>query len=141
MSGTKVPSRATIGTVLAVLGALFIIYVGANYLLLPETTASSFGLPSWPHGQGDGFLALKGIRDVVSGLTILVIVVVGNRRVLGWIMLAQAVTPIGDMTTVLSSGGSTATAFGVHGATAAVIAFTALLLLSGSRVRSPQPVA
>ncbi|MFG1752805.1 DUF4267 domain-containing protein [Streptosporangium sandarakinum] len=134
----KLPSRVTIGTVLSAVGALFIGYVGVSYLLAPQSMAPDFGLPTWPHGEGAGFLAVKGVRDVVSGLVILSVALVGNRRVLGWVMLATALTPIGDMFIVLSSDGAPATAFGVHGATALAVMLAGGLLLSGSRPQ-PQP--
>ncbi|MGW2156898.1 DUF4267 domain-containing protein [Nonomuraea sp. NPDC001699] len=137
----KVPSRTTVGVVLAFVGALFIGYVGVSYLLAPQSMAPNFGLPSWPHGEGAGFLAVKGVRDLASGLVILAVLMTGNRRVLGWVMLAAALTPIGDMFIVLLSGGDPATAFGVHGATAAAVVLAGGLLLSGSRTGSPQPVA
>ncbi|GAA3227751.1 DUF4267 domain-containing protein [Nonomuraea helvata] len=137
----KLPSRTTIGTVLAFVGALFIGYVGVSYLLAPQSMAPNFGLPSWPHGEGAGFLAVKGARDLASGLVILTVLMTGNRRVLGWVMLATALTPIGDMFIVLLSGGDPATAFGVHGATAAAVVLAGGLVLSGPRTGSPQPVA
>ncbi|MEV4108998.1 DUF4267 domain-containing protein [Nonomuraea sp. NPDC049695] len=137
----KLPSRTTTGTVLAFVGALFIGYVGVSYLLAPQSMAPNFGLPSWPHGEGAGFLAVKGARDLASGLVILTVLATGNRRVLGWVMLATALTPIGDMFIVLLSGGDPATAFGVHGATAAAVILAGGLVLSGSRTGSPQPVA
>ncbi|MEU1391943.1 MULTISPECIES: DUF4267 domain-containing protein [unclassified Nonomuraea] len=137
----KVPSRTTVGAVLAFVGALFIGYVGVSYLLAPQSMAPNFGLPSWPHGEGAGFLAVKGVRDLASGLVILAVLMTGNRRVLGWVMLAAALTPIGDMFIVLLSGGDPVTAFGVHGTTAAAVVLAGGLLLSGSRTGSPQPVA
>ncbi|MEV4380749.1 DUF4267 domain-containing protein [Streptosporangium sp. NPDC049644] len=137
----KLPSRATIGTALAVVGALFIGYIGVSYLLAPQSMAPNFGLPTWPHGEGAGFLAVKGVRDVVSGLVIASVVLAGNRRVLGWVMLATALIPIGDMFIVLFSGGAPSTAFGVHGATALAVAVAGGLLLSGSRPRSSARLA
>ena len=137
----KPSSPATIGAVLASIGALFIGYVGVMYLVAPQSMAPNFGLPSWPHGEGAGFLAVKGVRDLASGLVILVVLATGNRRILGWVMLAAALTPIGDMLIVLLSGGDPATAFGVHGATAAAVILAGGLLLGGSRTRSPQAVA
>lgn len=44
-------------------------------------------------------------------------------------MAAMAVVPVGDMLIVLNEGGPAATAFGVHGLAAAVVAVTAGLLL------------
>ncbi|MFI6316223.1 DUF4267 domain-containing protein [Nonomuraea sp. NPDC050556] len=137
---TRLLSPTAIGTALAVVGALFIGYIGVSYLLAPQSMAPNFGLPSWPKGEGSGFLAVKGVRDVVSGLVILAVLVTGNRRILGWVMLAVALTPIGDMFIVLLSGGEPAIALGVHGATAAAVILSAGLLLGGSRTRSPQPL-
>ncbi len=70
---------------------------------------SGFGLPSWPAGDGGGFLVVKGLAMAV--------------------LLMVAAAPLGDMITVLGHHGSTATAFGVHGLTAALIAVTGLLIL------------
>ncbi|MCP2166865.1 DUF4267 domain-containing protein [Goodfellowiella coeruleoviolacea] len=128
----KLFSRTGIGTAIAVAIIVFAFFIGAQYLLAPVSTASTFGVPSWPQGQGEGFLYVKGVRDVVSGLVMLAVLVAGSRRTLGWAMLAEAVTPLGDMLIVLGTGGSPATAFGVHGATAAVVALGGALLLAGS---------
>lgn len=54
-------------------------------------------------------------------------------------MAAMAVVPVGDMLIVLNEGGPAATAYGVHGLTAAAVAVTAGLLLRerpSSRLRS-----
>ncbi|WP_436843272.1 DUF4267 domain-containing protein [Streptomyces narbonensis] len=61
-------SLKKINTVLAATFILFILWFGTEYILSPETTAPGYGLPSWPSGDGDGFLVIKGIRDVVLAL-------------------------------------------------------------------------
>ncbi|MEV6912068.1 DUF4267 domain-containing protein [Amycolatopsis sp. NPDC051071] len=124
-----------VNTVLATVGALFIAYVGLSYVLVPESTAPGFGLPRWPPGDGDGFLVLKGIRDLVSGMAIAAMVLTGQRRALGWLLLVIACTPLGDMITVLAHDGSSAAAFGIHGATAALVALTGVLTLRETRAR------
>nr|WP_272482000.1 DUF4267 domain-containing protein [Streptomyces fodineus] len=58
-----------------VLAAAFILWFGAEFILSPETTAPGFGLPSWPSGDGDGFLIIKGIRDVVLALVLGILLV------------------------------------------------------------------
>ncbi|MFF5973984.1 DUF4267 domain-containing protein [Streptomyces sp. NPDC012769] len=80
-------------------------------LLSPETTASGFGLPSRPSGDGDdgGFLVVKGVRDVVLALVLGVPLVTGHRRALAWVLLVEALVAYGDMTAVLAHHGSTAT--------------------------------
>ncbi|MFB6837878.1 DUF4267 domain-containing protein [Streptomyces sp. NPDC056361] len=118
-----------LATTLAVLSGLFLLYTGASFLLAPQVTAAGFGVPVWPQGGGEGFLMVKGMRDIGFGLVILVLQLAGQRKALGMAMAAMAVVPVGDMTIVLSHGGPAATAYGVHGLAAAVVAVTAGMLL------------
>ncbi|MGF0317132.1 DUF4267 domain-containing protein [Nocardia fluminea] len=129
-------TTSRIATALSLLGGLFIIYVGINYLIVPETTAAGFGLPAVPEGDAVAFLNLKGVRDVVSGLVILGLLATKQRFALGVAMLANSLTPFGDMATVLSWHGSTATALGVHGFTAVLVALAGVLLLREGRVNA-----
>lgn len=122
-------SLKTINTVLAAVGALFILYIGVSFVLTPETSAPNFGLPNWPSGDGHGFLVVKGIREIASGLVLGVLLVTGHRRALGWVLLMEAVAPFGDMINVLAHHGSTAAAFGIHGLTSALIVVIGLLIL------------
>ncbi|WP_327141852.1 DUF4267 domain-containing protein [Nocardia sp. NBC_01327] len=126
-------TRNRIATALSLIGAAFILYIGISYLLTPQTIATGFGLPEWPHGDAAAFMNLKGIRDTVSGILILALLAARQRFALGITMLVVALTPIGDMITVLSYHGSTATAFGVHGLTAALVLLTGVLLLRERR--------
>ncbi|MFD7730061.1 DUF4267 domain-containing protein [Kitasatospora phosalacinea] len=122
--------RVNLATVFTVLIALGIGYVGVSYLFAPESTASGFGMPVWPRGEAADFLTVKGIRDVVSGLVPLALLLTGHRRALGWALLAESVTPFGDGTTILLHHGSTAMALGVHYTTAVFVVATAVLLLT-----------
>ncbi|MEU0499543.1 DUF4267 domain-containing protein [Nocardia sp. NPDC005998] len=115
-----------LGTAGAVLGAGFIMSVGGGYLLAPQRMASEFGLTD---GDADGFLNVKGVRDVVTGLIPLALLAAGQRRAVGVSLLTIAVIPTGDMLTILVRRGSTATAMKVHGLTAALVAATGALLL------------
>ncbi|WP_040694922.1 DUF4267 domain-containing protein [Nocardia vinacea] len=118
-----------IATALSLIGAAFILYIGISYLVTPETIATGFGLPEWPKGDAVAFMNLKGVRDTVSGLIILVLLATKQRYALGIVTLVIALIPIGDMLTVLSWGGSTAAAFGIHGLTAALVAVAGVLLI------------
>ncbi|MBO1337671.1 DUF4267 domain-containing protein [Streptomyces sp. VRA16 Mangrove soil] len=122
-----------INTVLTVAFVLFILWFGTEFILIPQTTAPTYGFPTWPSGDGGGFLVLKGIRDVVMGLVLGVLLVTGHRRALGWVVLVEAFTAYGDMATVLSHHGSVATALGVHGLTATLMAANGLLILFETR--------
>jgi hypothetical protein len=113
--------------------SLGIIWIGARYLMEPEAIAGTFGVPSPPR-DADPFLRVKGIRDVTSGLVVLALLATRQPRMVGIGLLAEAVIPVGDAVIVLTSGGSPATAFGVHGATAALmVAGAATLLLPDRR--------
>ncbi|GAA3995491.1 hypothetical protein GCM10022384_48590 [Streptomyces marokkonensis] len=95
-------SLKKINTVLAAAFLLFILWFGSEFILRPETVAPGFGLPSWPSGDGGGFLIVKGTRDVVMALVLGVLLVAGHRRALGWAMLVEALAAYGDMANVLA---------------------------------------
>lgn len=127
---------------LAVIGGLFITYVGINYLLDGQATAAGFGLPHPPTGDAGGYFAVKGVRDIGQGLVILALLLAGQRRTLGWAMLAMSFVPFGDMTIVLTHGGPASAALGIHGATAVLVALTgALLLRANPRHRAAPAIA
>jgi hypothetical protein len=133
-------SLKKINTVLAAAFVLFILWFGTEFILSPATTAPTFGLPSWPSGDGGGFLIIKGIRDVVLGLVLGVLLVTGQRRALGWVLLVEALAAYGDMTTVLAHHGSVATALGVHCLTATLMVVNGLLMLRETRKVAAAPV-
>lgn len=118
-----------ITTVLSLIGAAFILYIGISYLVAPGTIAPGFGLPAWPDGDAAAFMNLKGVRDTVFGVLILVLLGLRQRYALGIVNLVVALVPVGDMLTVLIWNGSAAAAFGIHGLTAALVALTGALLI------------
>ncbi|MBW8802120.1 MAG: DUF4267 domain-containing protein [Streptomyces sp.] len=132
-------SLKKINTVLTVAFVLFILWFGMEFILRPETTAPTFGLPSWPSGDGGGFLIIKGIRDVVLALVLAILLVTGHRRALGWVLVVEAFAAYGDMTTVLAHHGSVATALGVHGLTATLMVVGGLLILRETREVAAAP--
>ena len=118
--------------IVALLAAIGIIVLGVMYLFNPRGATHSFGLPLPEAGANVGWwLRLKGTRDIVSGLVLLALVVWGASRLIGIVMLIQAMIPAGDMTLILASKGSTKTAFGVHGLTAALMILAAFPLILG----------
>ncbi|CAM5613277.1 hypothetical protein GCM10010329_18280 [Streptomyces spiroverticillatus] len=122
-----------INTVLATAFVLFILWFGSEFILTPAATAPTFGLPTWPSGDGGGFLVVKGVRDVVMGLTLGALLVTGNRRALGWALLVGALAAFGDMGNVLAHHGDTVVAFSVHGLTAVLMVVTGLMFLRETR--------
>ncbi|MDX3611670.1 DUF4267 domain-containing protein [Streptomyces europaeiscabiei] len=132
-------SLKKINTVLAATSILFILWFGAEFILSPETTAPGFGLPSWPPGDGGGFLIIKGIRDVVLASVLGILLVTGHRRALGWALLVESLAAYGDMTTVLAHHGSVATALGVHCLTATLMVVNGLLITRETRKVAAAP--
>jgi len=90
----------------------------------------SFGLkPPAPDADTRAWLRLKGIRDIVSGLVVLTMMLTTDTRTVGIALLVFAIVPLGDMSNVLASGGSKSTAFSVHGVTCTVMLVVGLFLI------------
>jgi uncharacterized iron-regulated membrane protein len=92
---------------LAVLMAVAILVIGGFYLFSPDRMTGSFGL-KLPAGDADtrAWLRLKGVRDIASGLVVLALMLTTGSRSVGIALLVLAITPFGDMSVVLKSGGS-----------------------------------
>jgi hypothetical protein len=83
-------SRQTLATVCA----LFVLYLGLSFILAPEASTQGVGLPTWPAGNGDGFLIMKGTREFSMGLVIGILLLTSHRRALSWVLLVEAVAPV-----------------------------------------------
>jgi len=120
----------TIPLILAALLAVGIIVIGCFYLVSPERISGTFGLkPPAPNADTRAWLRPKGIRDVAAGLVVLTMMLTADRRLVGIVLLVEAIIPFGDMFINLASGGRKATAFSVHGVTCAVMLVVGLLLI------------
>ena len=116
--------------ILAALIALAIIVIGCFYLASPERISGTFGLkPPASDADTRAWLRPKGIRDVVAGLVLLAMMLTADGRVLGIVLLVEAIIPLGDMSIILASGGSKSKAFSIHGVTCAVMLVVGLLLI------------
>jgi len=114
------------------LAALGIIAIGFMYLTSPRVATQSFGLPLPEQGPNIAWwLRLKGVRDVVSGLVVLALMAWGGPRMVGLVLLIEAIIPVGDMSLILAAKGSTGRALGVHGLTAALMILAAIPLITG----------
>lgn len=81
------------------------------------------------HAGAVAYLSVKGVRDIATGLFVIILMIAGATHLLGWVMLAATIIPIVDATIVLRNGGSKSLAYGAHGVTAAVMLITTALLL------------
>jgi len=114
--------------VIVVLACVAIIVLGARFFLTPDRAIADFGVTC---DNSRALAAVKGVRDITSGVVILVVWAVADREALGWVFLTAALTPIGDAIIVLVNRGPLRTVLGVHGITAAVIVAAALVLALG----------
>jgi len=129
-------------TVFTVVLALAPISFGLNFLLNPHGAPSGFGIDPWPTGNAAGYFIVKGGRDLFMGLVLLVLFALRERRLTGIAMALVTIVPIFDMIAVLTHGGSAATALGVHGFTAALVAIDAFLhLRERPTIDAPRPLA
>jgi len=109
-----------------------IIVIGARFLVVPRVAAAQYGVTIEQDGPAtDPYLAAKGVRDIASGVVVFALLAAGKPHALGRYLGACSITPVGDAINVLRNNGPKATAYGVHGTTAAVMLGTAALLLSG----------
>ncbi|MFH9862355.1 DUF4267 domain-containing protein [Streptomyces sp. NPDC017202] len=115
---------------LAVVLDLFIVFIGARFLLRPRPSAAGYGVPAEPGGDAGAYLTVKGLRDGTLGVLGLALLVFVGARAEAWFMLCAAVIPLVDTLIVLRHGGTKAVAFGVHFATAVVVLVSAGLLFA-----------
>lgn len=115
---------------LAGLIAAAIIFIGARFLVAPRVAAAGYGVqPDLAQPSVGAYMRVKGIRDIASGLFVIILMAAGATHLLGWVILAATIIPIADAVIVLRSGGAKSIAWGVHGATAVVMLITSALLL------------
>ncbi|MFL0359875.1 MULTISPECIES: DUF4267 domain-containing protein [unclassified Curtobacterium] len=112
----------------AVLGCLFILFIGGRFLLAPTVATAGFGVAE---DRRRAFTSIKGVRDITSGIVPLVVLLVAGPHAFGWVLLAAAITPIGDAIIVVTNGGTLRQALTVHGATAVVLIVAGLVLALG----------
>ena len=112
--------------VVALLGCVFIIFIGGRFLLTPRAATAAFGVPE---DSLRALTSIKGVRDITSGVVPLVVLAVAGPHVFGWALLAAAITPIGDAVIVRTNGGTLRHALSIHGATALVLVAAGLVLV------------
>ncbi|MFD4408739.1 DUF4267 domain-containing protein [Streptomyces sp. NPDC058476] len=108
---------------------LFVVFIGARFLLQPQPAAAGYGVPAKPNGDA-AYLTIKGLRDATFGIMGLVLLAFAGATAEAWFMLVVALAPLGDTLIVLRHGGTRATAFGIHFATAVVVLISAGLLFA-----------
>ncbi|SDL49162.1 protein of unknown function [Lentzea albidocapillata subsp. violacea] len=127
--------KLTLTTVMSWLVVAAGLYFGLGYLLNGDGAAAGFGIV-----DPTGYYVVKGVRDIAYALTALILLLMKQRRALGWVVLADAIIPIGDCLAVITHGGTVGYALAVHGSAAVLVLLTAGLLLRETMPARPQPV-
>jgi Domain of unknown function (DUF4267) len=110
---------------LAIALNLLILLIGTRFLLMPRAAAISYGMPAKKDGDA-AYLTIKGLRDGAYGLVGLALLAFAGAHAEAWFMLVS----LGDTMIVLRNGGTKATAFGIHFATAVIVLLSAALLFA-----------
>lgn len=114
-----------VAIIVAILACACILFIGARFIVAPGTALAGFGVPE---DNARALTNIKGVRDITSGVVPLVILAVAGPHVMGWALVAAAITPIGDAIIVANNGGTLRHALTVHGATALVLIVVGLAL-------------
>lgn len=86
---------------IAFLTGLGMIFIGARFLIAPETAEAGYGIHF--NEQGDySFHYIKGIRDLFSGLILCILVLTKQTKALAITLLVGTIIPTMDMFIVLS---------------------------------------
>jgi hypothetical protein len=117
----------TVAYGLAIVLNLFIVFIGLRFLFAPWAAAAGYGVPA---KEDIAYLTIKGLRDGSYGLLGFALLVFVGAYAEAWFMLVVALVPLGDTVIVLRNGGTKATAFGIHLATAVIVLADAALLFA-----------
>src|SRR5277367_1295746 len=112
----------------AIAGCAAIIAIGVRFLLAPRQATLAYGVAA---DNVRALTEIKGVRDITSGVVLLVVWAAAGRTTLGWALIAAALTPTGDALIVLTNGGKLSTVLGVHGLTAALLVAAGIVLALG----------
>lgn len=115
---------------LAIVLDLFVLFIGARFLLQPRAAAVGYGVPANPDGDAAAYLEIKGLRDATFGVLGLALLAFAGARAEAWFMVCVALVPLFDTLIVLRHGGAKAVAYGIHFATAVVVLISAGLLFA-----------
>lgn len=125
----KTKVMLTTAYVLAIVLDVFVLFIGLRFLLSPRPAAAGYGVPAKEEGDA-AYLTIKGLRDSTFGILGLALLAFEGAHAEAWFMLVVALLPLGDTAIVLRHGGTKATAFGIHFATAVVVLISAALLFA-----------
>ncbi|NLR61119.1 DUF4267 domain-containing protein [Chitinophaga polysaccharea] len=95
-------TRSNFFKYLTICSGLILVYIGLKFLIQPEAGEIGFGL----HFQENGdysFHYIKGIRDLFTGMVIVLLAAMNERKALVVVLLMGVMVPFTDMTLVLQA--------------------------------------
>ena len=125
---TRTVQRAAYSTS-ALLG-MGLVFIGARFLLTPEAAERAFGL-RFDEGENYAFHSIKGIRDLFSGIVIVIFALLGQRQALAIVLGVGSIIPLTDMLIVLTNPGAIRSAAWIHGATVVIALLLVVIFLKG----------
>ncbi|MEU4192443.1 DUF4267 domain-containing protein [Kribbella sp. NPDC026611] len=114
--------------VIAVAACVAIIVLGTRFLFTPQRATRDFGVAA---DNLRALTAIKGVRDITSGVVLLVVWAAAGPKPFGWALVAAALTPAADAIIVHTNCGKLTTALPIHALTAAVLVAAGLTLALG----------
>lgn len=131
----------SVSFVLAAALAAFMLFLGARGLAAPLAAATGFGLPL-ADGADALWLQIKAGRDLAAGLTLVLLLVLRNARVMALFLLVNALIPLNDLLVSLAAPQhDTAYALAVHGGATVLMVALGVSLLSRGRRRATTQIA
>ena len=119
----------TIAYGLAVVLNVAVTVIGVRFFVAPRVAAAGYGVPAKEEGDA-AYLNVKAVRDTTFGILGLTLIAFAGTQAAALFMLVSVLAPLGDTVIVLRHGGTKATAFGIHFATAVFMVADAALLFT-----------
>jgi hypothetical protein len=116
---------------LTALVAVGIIILGIRFMLAPNAGAEGFGIPLAHTKAAIAYGWIKGIRDVFSGIVVLIFLICGQPRATAFAFGAAIIIPVSDCLTILAvNGPQDVTHLLIHGVTAIYMIITTIFLFN-----------
>ena len=107
-----------------------IIFLGFRFILSPQVGAEDFGIPLANTREALAYGWIKGIRDIFSGIVVLLFLIRRQSRATAFAFGAAIIIPVSDCFTILSVNGiRDVTHVLIHGGTAVYMMVTTFLLV------------
>ncbi|GAA4326884.1 DUF4267 domain-containing protein [Mucilaginibacter gynuensis] len=114
---------------LTALLAIGIIFIGGRFIVAPQAGADGFGIPLAQTKEALAYGWIKGVRDIFSGIVLLVFLIRRQPHAAGIVFGAATIIPISDALTILAVNGTgDLTHLMIHGFTAVYMAITTVFL-------------